>query len=630
MDNIVLEKIDNLTNGIYAKEYFTKMGLNHDDAILIREMLKEKVMNENLDPSLLEIQLNHIISKYCYDKNITQTYDDKIVNSYEEKLMIYKLNANKKDITCSNCKKELIKEFNYCPYCGSKNKQVTLKIVTEGNVDLTKGYITPDEVPHIRFLTPEEETLVKEGKIRFEEAGIALDETNSPYEIKKQLISKDDKLRNDINLRKKLYEDNLRIHKKQIVNYQLSVFEDVKELRYLKTYPPSVIDAKSRDNIDQIVQKDDESPLVKPGERRRKYIKIVSKPSISKTKEKLRERESAKNQTDEYLQDVDDLRINLKYAGILYISDAVKHPKNPQIPNEMLYWLNISSISEVTQYLRNNAYITDAKGMDLIKSNLKELKEKEIKDILADNNLKAGKTKDENIDIICENIERQKLERYNVQNAIHVTKKGHDLVKENPQVETYSKYLYNFKLKVFEEFYQENKKDSLTDIAIGYLRNIRHYYSDKMKWNKFGLTYEAESRIYHDKKDKIMQLKTYINYFICMINPWDDNRLTYYNPIKIGYNEQLIKMVEKTKLSTSKVEELFIQQANTIELPGLFLSTNKMYEYFKRIIENEDIRVINKELTEKYDLNSLKDVSLEFFTKKEEEEVYENVKKYFN
>lgn len=628
MDNIVLEKINNLTNGVYAQEYFTKRGLNFDDAVKIREKLKDDAIKEQLDSSMIEIRLNFIINKYCYDKNLTKTMENDINNSYEEKLMIYKLNSNKNDILCTNCKKELIKEFNYCPYCGTKNKDVTLKLVTEGNVDLTKGYITPEEIQHVRFLTPEEESLVKEGKLKFEEAGIALDETNSPYEIKKLLISRDEKLRNDSESRKNLYDENLRIHKKQIVNYQLSVFEDSNKIRNIKVYPPSVMEEKNEEK-DKIIEKDGETPLVKPGERRRKYIKIVSKPSKSKTKERLKE-EKTDNQVDEYQKPVEDLKINLKYAGILYLKDAIKHPKNPQIPNDMLYWLNLSSISEVTQYLRKNELITDAKGMDLIKANLKELTQKEITELLSANGLRPKKSRDENINIICENIDRQKLEQYRVQNAVHVTKRGYDFVRDNPQVETYSNYLYNFRLKAFEQLYQESKGDSLTDIALGYLINIREYYSQKMKWNKFALTYEAESRIYSDKNDKTMQLNAYVRYFICMINPWDDNKLSYENPIRIGNNEELIKIVDKSKLSFRQVEDMFIEEAERIQLPGLFLLPRQMFDYFKRIYENDDIRVINNELTEKYDLKSLDKSNLEFYTKKEQEEVYKNVKKLFN
>ena len=630
MDNDVLEKIDNLTKGLYAREYFTKKGLNYEDALEIRERLKQKINQEQIDYSNIEMILNLIINKYCYDNNLTKTMENDINNSYEEKLMIYRINSNKSDVTCTNCKNKLIPDFKYCPYCGSENKQITLKLVTEGNIDLTKGFITPDEVQHIRFLTPDEEKLVNEGKVKFTDVGIALDETNCPYEIKKELISKDDNLRNNTDLRKKLYEENIKVHKKRVVNYQLSMLEDMEKARNIKSYPPSIIEEKNKEKISKIVQKDDEAPLIKPGEKRRKFIKIVSKPAISKTKEKIKEQKATTNPKDEYQQPIEDLNIDLKYAAILYLTDAVKHPTNPQISNDLLYWFNISSLSEITQYLRKNEYIVEAKGMDLIRANLSQLTQKEIKDILVKNNLKAAKSKDKNIDIILQNVERKKLDEYNKDNAIHVTKKGLDLIKENPQVETYSKYLYKFKPKSFEKLYQENRNNSLTDTALIYLSNMRDHYSEKMKWNRYALTYEAEYKIYYDNNDVLMQLRSYVNYFICMINPWDDNKLSYYNPVTISDNEELIKVVDKSKLSQKEVKNLFDQQVNDIGLPGLFLSGNKMYDYFKRIYENGDIRVINNELTKNHDLNSLEESSLEFFTKKEQEEVYDKVKELFN
>ena len=625
----MFSKINNLTDGIYAKEYFEKIGLNYDDAKKIREILINNQTDEKIDDFLLELQLYLEISKYCYDKKLKDTIENEITNSYNEKLLIYNLNINQDNNSCSNCKKELINDFKYCPYCGNENIQDTLIIVADGNIDLDKGFITPEEVKHIRFLTQNEEKLVKEGKVKFEDVGIPLDETNSPYEIKNELISNNENLKNNKDLREKLFNKNLFNHKKQVVNYQLSIFEDFNKNRSLKVYPPSIIDKKENESIIKVIQKDENTPLVKPGEKRKKYIKIISKPAISKTKEKSKEKEESINQIIDNQKEVENLKVDLKYAGILYLSDAINHPKNPQITDNM-FWLNISSISEVTRYLRNKGYILDAKGIDIIKANLRELSEKELENILTENNLKNKKNKDENIKIICENLKQEQLEQFNKDNAILVTSKGYKFIEDNPQVKLYAKYLYNFKLKYFEQFYQKNKNKSLTDLALQYLSDIRNYYAEKMKWHKYALTYEAESRIYKTNKDKIMRLKSYVNYFICMINPWNDNKLVYSNPIKIENNEELIKIVNQSKIPLKEIREIIINQTEQINLPGVFLSANEIYEYFKRIYDNEDIRKINNELNQKIDLTSFNKDSLEFFTKKEQEEVYSNIKEHIN
>lgn len=630
MDNDVIGKINNLTNGIYAQEYFENLGLNYNDTKKIREILINKLNNENKDDFLIELELYLEISKYLYDKKLKDGYEKELTNSFNEKLLIYNLNNNQDRNPCSKCKKELIKDFKYCPYCGEENIQVTLKIVADGNIDLDKGFITPEEVKHLRFLTPNEEKLVKEGKVNFEDVGIPLDETNSPYEIKNELISNNENLRNNKDLREKLFNQNITIHKKQVVNYQLALFEDLNKNRSLKIYPLSITDKKEKEDIVKVIKTDDNTPLVKPGEKRKKYIKIISKPAISKTKEKIKENEeSLINQKYENQQAVEDLKINLKYAGILFLIDAIKHPKNPQIMDNMLYWLNISSISEVTRYLRTKGYIVDAKGMDLIKANLKELSDKELNNILIQNKLKNKKDKDENIQTICENLNSEKLEEYNKDNAILVTSKGYKFVKDNPQVETYSKYLYNFKLKKFEQLYEENKNKSLIDIALLYLSNIRDYYIEKMKWHKYAMTYEAECRIYKSIKDKKASLESFINYFICLINPWNDNKLDYANPIKIE-NEKLIKIVNQSKIPLKEIREMIINQSEEISLPGIFISANEIYEYFERIYNNENIRKINNELTQKIDLSSFDRDSLEFFTKKEQDEVYEYVSELMN
>ena len=631
MDNEVLSKINNLTNGKYAQEYFSSLGLNYSDAKKIRENLINNLNNEDIEDSLIQLQLYLEISKYCYDNKLTDNYEKEITNSYDEKLLIYKINDNQSHISCSKCKKELIKDFKYCPFCGSENIQVTLKIVVDGAIDLDKGFITPEEVKHIRYLTPNEEKLVKEGKVKFEDVGITLDENNSPYEIKNQLISKNENLRTNKNLREKLFNQNLTIHKKQILNYQLALFDDLNKNRNLKYYPLSLIEQKVTEITPNETEPNKDTPLVKPEEKRKKYIKIISKPAKSKTKEKAKEiKEYHDSQKNENLQPVDNLKINLKYAEVLYLLDAIKHPKNPEIPDNMLYWLNVSSKSEVTRYLRCNGYIMDSKGMDLIKANLMELSKNDLKRIMTENNLKIKNNKEDNVQAICDNVQRNKLEEYNKDSAIIITKKGYDFIKQNPQVEIYSKYLYNFNLKKFEQFYQENKNKSLKDISIDYLTTIRDYYIEKMKWNKFAMTFEAESRIYKSQKNKIMQLQSYINYFICMINPWKDNKLEYDNPIIIEDNEELIKTVDQSKLSLKEIQELFVKQSKEIKLPGLFLSPDDIYEYFIRIYNNEDLRKINKELTHIVNISSLESNSLEFFSKKEENEVYLRVKKRIN
>jgi len=127
-----------------------------------------------------------------------------------------------------------------------------------------------------------------------------------------------------------------------------------------------------------------------------------------------------------------------------------------------------------------------------------------------------------------------------------------------------------------------------------------------------------------------MQLQSYINYFICMINPWKDNKLEYDNPIIIEDNEELIKTVDQSKLSLKEIQELFVKHSKEIKLPGLFLSPDDIYEYFIRIYNNEDLRKINKELTHIVNISSLESNSLEFFSKKEENEVYLRVKKRIN
>lgn len=622
MDEEVLNIINNLTTGKYAEEYFAKCSLNAQDVEKIKEVLTNNIINLQADSQVIEQQLEKIIKEYCEMNNLSVNFEDQ-ENSYDEKLMIYKLNANNHNIICTNCQKELIKDFKYCPYCGKENIQITLKIVVDGNIDLEKGYVTPEEVKHIRFLTSDEEKAVNEGKVKFNDVGVALDETNSPYEIKNQLISKNESLLNNLTEREKLFNQNRDIHKKQVTNYKLSVFEDMDKIRSLKIYPLSVTENK-KDSISEAIIKEENASLIKPDEKKKKYIKVISNPSYSKTKELMKEKDKTSNE-DENLRNVEDLKINLKYAGVLYLIDAIKHPKDPEISKNMMYSLNIYSKSEVIEYLRKKNYIKIAKGMDLIKANLRELKENDLINILKSHNIKVGKNKDDNIQRICENVDRKSLEQYNMGNAVIVTNNGYQFVDNNPQVEVYSKYLYNINFKSFEQYYTQHEDKFLIDVTLDFLADIREHFIEKMKWNKYCLTFNSESMIYKDKKDKLMQLKSYINYFISLINPWDDNKLN--NPNLLNINaEELIKIVDKSGLSFKQIEEIFMNQALEIKIPYFFITANEAFEYFKRIYDKEDIRIISNKLSEKINLKGLEVNSYEFFYKKEQEELINKIK----
>lgn len=718
MDTIT--KINLLTMGKSSEIFFKDNHLDAYDIEKIKSTLLSEAKSGNLSSGEVEFRLDKLVKRACYSNNYIPLDELEVDYSDKQKKLAYELNSSQ-EVTCIDCKRRILSNFKYCPRCGKKIENNSLILACDYNIDFEKGYVTIDELAHMKFLTSDEYELFNAGCVNFEDVGIEVTRNNCPFEVQHVILYNNQLARNDIDYRIQLYEDNLNYHKHNLEDATLFDFKksDYNQTKYFK---PDCED-KENDLVngeDIIFEEDNKStdtPYHKtkdelrdnnpvnalndeiediPYENKKKipdYDKVVktdtaendkrqpskkigsedNTTSFNKSKEdneensnNLKINSDSKNSTDDNgktkkmdmnLQTSDkenqpkdksnsleelkkafnmtkkQVNTNLVYASILYLKDTIKHPTNPKLANNTLYWLDISSNDNIHEYLSNHNYIMQAKEMDLIKSNLLKLKVKDLKLILSSRDLPATGKKDDLINRICTNLSVDELNEYHKGRAYIITDKAKRLIDNNPQVDAYIKYYKKLNLEEYEKYYQKNKQNhSLDEIIISYPDYIRNIYIDSMLWYKFKLSYESEIELYKDKKDYDNSLKAFMYAFVCYLNPWSDNLLVTYMtyPITSTTANLLCMLVEKSKLDFDSLYEKFLDVCNDIKLPGIFIAYDDMFEYFIRTFNNEDLDELNLEISNRFDNQNLNQYDYRFKNKIEQEEKYKQLKKYYH
>ncbi len=601
MDNESVNRIKELTNGILAKKFFTEDALTSEQRELINRIMLEKTekgkISENIEEEL-ESTINNLIN----EKKTTGTENRESAKTYDEKKLLFKLNNDVRGFTCKKCSRTVIREFNYCPFCGNRVELQNLTLYADG-VNLDKGYVTFDELEHLKLVTPEEMKLLDEGKVALDEVGITVTQKNCPLEIKKELLFRNKALQEDKTRREELYNEKLKVFSQQTGIFKLSSFNDRKAKE--KKFP-----------VDKSKIPRNESDKDRGDITSKKYRRHILK--VKTRQERVSQLKPAGSEG-----------IGMEYAGVMYLLEAINNPKSPKLSRGILSNLNVSSNRRVADFLRKNGYVDDVEGSKMIPYNLKGKKVTDLKRILSENRLPVSGTKDELIKRICENVQSDKLGEYSKGKALLVTQKGKEFIDSHPQVEAYAKYLKQFKMEGYEEFYQKNKTIDLTEMLLKYLKRIREEYAEKFQWHQISVTYQTESRIHHDRRDYENVLISLIKYFTYTINLWSDNSLltSYVNPITKTLQNEIIKAVENTNRSTGDIHELFKKALDDMEVPVLFMEDEEIYEYFIRVSGNDSIEKINKELESRFDTRKLEGTKVTFSTTEELEEVFVKVRK---
>ncbi len=596
MSDDAIEKINLLINGNFAKEYFTNNGLTDEDINEINQILTNKVNDNNINPKDIEKELQSTITQYRYDNKII-TKKEKLSENTNEKELIFKLNSDLKGFVCRNCNQPVISDFNFCPKCGNKVEIQDYKLITADNVDLSKGFVTPNELDLMRFVTPEEIELLNEGKVNPQEIGIAVTKNNCPFDIKYDIFYNEN-FRKNKEFRKKIFTEQKEFYNKQDNKFKLISFNQRRTVSD-KKYPLNSRFNQQKEIKEHEILKREFLPTPKP----------EKKPGIPQVK-------------------TTPVDINLEYAGVLYLLDVLRHPKSPKLYDSDLSALNVSSNKKIINYLRKNNLMVNAEGLNLVQINLQQKKVKDLKKILSKNNLQFSGNKDEIIQHIIEKLPQEELAKYAKGKALQLTPEGQIFLLKHPQVEIYLMYLKNYPITDYEKYYQENKQFNLNELIITYLEKVREEFAQQLQWHKFLNTFISENRIYKDINDTKMELETTINLFICTLNPWTDNAISlkYSSVLYMTLQREIIKL--KNEFDENLIHEIFINKTQEIPLPGLFLEVEEMFDIFMRITE-DNLEDINKELESKFDTSQLKPKDTKYNSEQEQKEVFEKVKSFF-
>ena len=512
MSSDAIKKINLLTNGNFAKEFFTSNGLKDEDIDEINQILTNKIKNNNIDSNDIEKELQSTITEYCFEKKII-TKKEKLSKTTNEKELIFKLNSDLKGFVCRNCNQPVINDFNFCPKCGNKVEIQDYKLITANTVDSSKGFVTPNELSLMRFVTPEELELLHEGKVNPQEIGIAVTENNCPFDIKYDIFYNEN-FKNNKEFRKNIFTEQKEFYNKQNNNFKLITFNQRMTISD-KKYPLNFRLNQPKEIKEHEILKREFLPTPK----------IEKKQDIPQVK-------------------TTPVDINLEYAGVIYLLDVLRHPKSPKLYDSALSALNVSSNKKIINYLRKNNLLINAEGLNLVQINLQQKKVKDLKKILSNNNLQFSGNKDEIIKHIIENLPQEELVKYAKGKALQVTPEGHIFIHTHPQVGIYIDYLKNYPITDYENYYQKNKHLSPKDLLITYLEKIRGEFAQQLQWHKYSNTYLSENRIYKYINDLKMELETTINLFICTVNPWTDNAISlqYSSVIYMTLQREIIKL----------------------------------------------------------------------------------------
>lgn len=596
MSSDAIKKINLLTNGNYAKEYFANNGLTDEDINEINQILTNKINDNNINIKDIEKELQSTISEYRYEKKII-TKKEKLSENTNEKELVFKLNSDVKGFVCRNCNQPVIRDFNFCPKCGNKVEINDYKLITANTVDLSKGFVTPNELGLMRLVTPEEIELLNEGKVNPQEIGIAVTENNCPYDIKHDVFYNEN-FRKNKEFRKKIFTEQKEFYNKQENNFKLITFNQRMSISD-KKYPFTPRFTQQKEIKEHEILKREFLPT--PKTRQKPVIPQVKTTPVD---------------------------INLEYAGVIYLLDVLRHPKSPKLYDSELSALKVSSNKKIINYLRKNNLMVNAEGLNLVQINLQQKKVKDLKKILSKNNLQFSGNKDEIIQHIIEKLPQEELAKYAKGKALQVTPEGQIFIHTHPQVGIYIDYLKNYSITDYENYYQENKQLSPKDLLITYLEKVRGEFAQQLQWHKFLNTYISENRIYKDIKDIKMELETTINLFICTLNPWTDNAISlqYSSVLYMTLQREIIKL--KNEFDENTIHEVFLNKTREIQLPGLFLEAEEMYVIFMKITE-DNLEDINKELESKFDTSQLKPKDTKYKSEQEQKEVFEKVKSFF-
>jgi hypothetical protein len=321
---------------------------------------------------------------------------------------------------------------------------------------------------------------------------------------------------------------------------------------------------------------------------------------------------------------------NFKYTIVLYLLQIQKNPVKLGIGYSN-YLDERYTPEEITEYVIKDKYITRADSIENLKNILPTYTSKELKEILTKYNLPTIGDKQKLINRIEKNISLKELfEEFKKQSYI-ITKKGLELINENPQIYIYKKYFSHHDLTEYEQYYQNNKTNDMKKFTISYLKalgekNIIYSQWFNYKWNSI----RELSYIYYDYKEYDLALKYFMKLFICELSFWENSfySINFERIISESYIEKLIKTVEILKLDIDELKDEFYICYDTSKVPLLIIPKEDMFKYFLETINGISIEKINKEIYSRITIPEELKHKLYYDTHQSIEELVEKIQLY--
>lgn len=297
----------------------------------------------------------------------------------------------------------------------------------------------------------------------------------------------------------------------------------------------------------------------------------------------------------------DTANYSFKYTIVLYLLQIQKSPVKLGIWYSN-YLDERYTPEEITEYIIKEKYITRADSIENLKNVMPTYTVKELKEILKKYNLPTTENKRELINTLEEKLTlKELLSEFNKQ-SYSITKKGLQLISENPQIRLYKKYFSHHDLNEYETYYLNNKTNDMKKLSIRYLKEVGEKNIEKEQW----FTYKWNSLrelayLYYDYQEFDLALNYFIKLFIAELSFWENSfySINFERTITEIYTEKLIETIEILKLDIDEIKDEFYRCYDETQVPFLIIPKEDMFRYFLEIINGISVEKVNNEIHSK-------------------------------
>lgn len=230
------------------------------------------------------------------------------------------------------------------------------------------------------------------------------------------------------------------------------------------------------------------------------------------------------------------------------------------------------------------------------KKEAKNFKNTELKDILKANNCKITGNKRDLIQRILKEVPLEKIQS----KIPHITDKGIDFIEENRHLDFHYYYLRDYIFSEFEEYYNDNKEEYLTLLAMDFIEEHIFKAIETSNHDQLIDSLRIHSNLYSKSGDYDGVLRDELEIFMLNLNMIyiDPNYYSYYKPVDNETWETIYSF--KGMLTEEEFAEIFEKVYKSFDEKLLIVSFEDTVRYLKEIFRHYHIRVLNYEIKERY------------------------------